>query len=206
VPLASRVVEDLGSITEDHMVLEFVRGEIDSRTFGPSYVFPAGWDRVSLLDNGDPGDAEQNRIRMDMLEAVRGYRERRSLFRGFPFDVTWSRRTVDVEELGAFRYLKYEALLALSGPSRRVADGAARIAQGAAFADPENLRRDIEGIAQRLRQGEVYRDLIAVESGDGACVLVEGHKRATAHCLAATEGAIGVLVGRSPGMRGWKFC
>ncbi len=198
-------METLGSITENEMVMEFVRAEVDSLTFGPYYVFPAGWDRLSLLDNGDPNDAEQNRIRMDMLEAVRGYRGRRILFRGFPFDVTWSRCTVDVGELQAFRYANYDALLALSGPSRQVRDGAARIAQRASFPDPENLGRDIQGIVQGLRQGKVYGDLIAVEAGDGVNVLLEGHKRATAHCVFETEGVIGVIVGRSPSVRGWKL-
>lgn len=193
------------AISEHQMVLEFVRGEIDSLTFGPYYVFPAGWDRSSLLDNGDPNDAQQNQIRIDMLEAVRGYRERRILFRGFPSDVSWSRRTIYTAELGAFRYANYKALLELSGPSRLVRDGAARIAQGAWFPDPENLRRDIEGIAQSLRQGKAHRDLIAVEAGDGLHVLLEGHKRATAHCLLGTPGAIGLMVGSSLAMSGWKF-
>ena len=191
-------MEDLGSITEHHMVIEFVRAEVDSLTFGPYYVFPAGWDRSSLLDNGSPTNAEQNRIRMEMLDAVRGYQGRRILFRGFPFDVTWSRCTVDTEELEAFRYANYDALLALSGPSRLVRDGAARITQGTAFPDPENFKRDIEGIAQGLRQGKVYADLIAVEAGDGAYVLVEGHKRATAHCVVETREPIRVMVGNHP--------
>jgi hypothetical protein len=198
-------VEDLGSITEHDMVIEFVRAEVDSLTFGPYYVFPAGWNRLSLLDNGSPTNAEQNRIRMEMLEAVRGYQTRRILFRGFPFDVTWSRCTVGIEELQAFRYANYDALLALSGPSRLVRDGSARITEGVAFPDPENFKRDIEGIAQGLRKGKVYADLIAVEAGDRVYVLVEGHKRATAHCVVETEGPIRVMVGRSPAVRGWKF-
>lgn len=140
-----------------------------------------------------------------MLEGVRGYRERRILFRGFPFDATWSKHTVRTEELRCFRYAKYDALLALSGPSRLVGDGAARIAQGVSFPDPENLRQNIEGIAQGLRHGKIHWDLIAVEAGDGVHVLLEGHKRATAHCLVETQGAIGLMVGRSPSMRAWKF-
>jgi hypothetical protein len=47
--------------------------------------------------------------------------------------------------------------------------------------------------------------LIAVEAGDGVQVLLEGHKRATAHCLAETPGAIRLLVGSSLAMSGWKF-
>ena len=141
-----------------------------------------------------------------MLEAVRGYRARRILFRGFPVEVVWARCTVGTEELQAFRYANYGALLALSGPSRLVRDGAARIAQGASFPDPENLRRDIEGIVERLRKskGDIPGDLIAVDAGDGAYVLVEGHKRATAHCVVGTE-TIGVMIGSSPGVRGWKL-
>jgi hypothetical protein len=140
-----------------------------------------------------------------MLEAVRGYRERRILFRGFPFDVTWSRRTIAAAELGGFRYANYKALLELSGPSRLVKDGAARIAQDISFPDPENLRRDIEGIVRSLREGKVHAALIAVEAGDGAPVLLEGHKRATAHCIVETPAAISLIVGSSPDMRGWKF-
>ena len=67
--------------------------------------------------------------------------------------MAWSTCTVRTEELLTFRYANYKALLALSGPSRLVRDGAARIAQGASFPDPENLRRDVEGIAKGLAAG-----------------------------------------------------
>ena len=188
-------MEDLGSITEHHMVIEFVRAEVDSLTFGPYYVFPAGWDLLSLLDNGSPTNAEQNRIRMEMLEAVRGYQGRRILFRGFPFDVTWSRCTVATEELQAFRYANYEALLELSGPSRLVRDGAARIAQGVAFPDPENLKRDIEGIAEGLRQAARSMETDR-RRGGGRCVRAGRRAQAGNRPLrSGTEGAIRVMVG-----------
>jgi hypothetical protein len=68
-------MESVGSISEHHMVLEFVRAEIDSLTFGPYYQFPAGWDRSSLLDKGDPTDPDQRYgscpVRRDWSETER---------------------------------------------------------------------------------------------------------------------------------------
>ena len=88
---------------------------------------------------------------MEMLEAVRGYQSRRILFRGFPFDVTWSRCTVVTEELQSFRYANYDALLALSGPSRLVRDGSARITEGVWFP----TRKTSSAISRASRRGSV---------------------------------------------------
>ena len=53
-----------GSVSNDEMVLSFLRGEIDSPRWGPHYIAVLSRmrsDRLSLIDNADLNDADANR-------------------------------------------------------------------------------------------------------------------------------------------------
>jgi hypothetical protein len=66
---------------------------------------------------------------------------------------------------------------------------------------------NVSGIATRLRQGDTFPALIAVECGSYTSqpVLMEGHTRATAYALTDLPGEIEVIIGSSPTMDHWQF-
>src|SRR2546425_34638 len=115
---------DLGPVTEDEMVLAFVRGEIDS----PLYGFRAGLGPHAgrIVDHADLADAEGNTARKEVLRQGRGYPDR-LLFQGLPRNVTWRRFRLDPNEVADLRYANHPAWVALSGGTRRVRDGAANV-------------------------------------------------------------------------------
>ena len=67
-------------------------------------------------------------------------------------------------------------------------------------------RDNVVGIANRVRQGDRFPALIAVQcAGNADVVLVEGHTRATAYALTGLPDEVEVLIGTSAHMANWAF-
>jgi hypothetical protein len=196
---------EMRTANADEMVLAFLQAEIDSPRFGPTYLFyltQLKTDRVTLIDNCALDNAEQNRIRAELLGWVRGYQSNRLLFTGFPHDVWWRRVQIEREELTNFRYANEASLLDVSERSRRVTDGAKNFETGRA--SPEFSER-VRGVTEGIRSKKKFPDLIAVDAGDKTYILVEGHTRATAYALTKPAYPIMVLIGSSPLIQQWAY-
>jgi hypothetical protein len=187
------------------MVLAFVQAEIDSARFGPRYaaiLSNSGLERSSIVDEPNLQSDTENRIRRELLTAVRGYGNRTLLFKGFPQNVTWRKVAIEAEDFGKLKYANYVTWVQLSGGSRLVIDGARR---AEATQVGENANENIKAVTDDLRAGKRYPALIAVESEGSSLVLVEGHTRATACVLAQGAKPVEVIAGYSPQMQLWTF-
>ena len=189
-----------GSVSNDEMMLSFLRGEIDSPRWGPHYISVLSRmrnDRLSLIDNADLNDADANRIRARVLGPVRGYGHNELLFRGFPTDTTWRRVQLDPPDFHKLNYLN-------CSPFPELTDGTRAIEVGA-----RNYHRDgelalrVDNVVQAIEKGASLEELILVEDADSLVVL-EGNTRATAYVKASTT-SFSALVGSSPTMYTWKF-
>jgi hypothetical protein len=189
-----------GSVSNDEMVLSFLRGEIDSPRWGPHYIAVLSRmrsDRLSLIDNADLNDANANRIRARVLGPVRGYGHNELLFRGFPTDTTWRRVQLDPPDFHKLNYLN-------CSPFPELTDGTRAIEVGA-----RNYHRDgelalrVDNVVRAIEKGVSLQELILVEDADSLVVL-EGNTRATAYVKASTT-SFSALVGSSPTMYTWKF-
>jgi hypothetical protein len=60
-------------------------------------------------------------------------------------------------------------------------------------------------LAEDLRRGKRYAELIGVDGQSGNIILMEGHTRATAYALAQLPDRIECIVGSSPSMSQWAF-
>jgi hypothetical protein len=200
-------VIELGRACEEEMVLEFLRGEMDSPRYGTGAAIAiagTGLDRQSLVDNPDLSNGDHNDRRAAALDGIRGYSRRAFLFERFPRDVQWRRVQLEDADMGRLLYAGCHPWYGVSGGTLRVVDAAANL--------PHDLLRDvygvdlnrsIENIADSVRRGETHPEIIAVESPLGWLVLVEGHARATAHVLAVRPPS--VLIGTSPGIAAWQL-
>ena len=189
-----------GSVSNDEMVLSFLRREINSPRWGPHYIAVLSRmrsDRLSLIDNADLNDADANRIRARVLGPVRGYGHNELLFRGFPTDTTWRRVQLDPPDFHKLNYLN-------CSPFPELTDGTRAIEVGA-----RNYHRDgelalrVDNVVQAIEKGASLQELILVEDADSLVVL-EGNTRATAYVKASTT-SFSALVGSSPTMYTWKF-
>ncbi len=195
----------IGPVSEDEVVLAFLRGEIDSPRFGPSYsaiLTNSRLSRVQLIDNADLSNVSDNHVRSELLKAVRGYRAGTYLFHGFPPSVRWGRVRLEPPEVGQLRYANYPTWIQLSNGSRLVADGARNVDR---VQTQENTNDNIRAVAFALKAGQRYPELITAESHDGALILIEGHTRATAYVLSGLSESVDCFVASSPAMRGWAF-
>jgi hypothetical protein len=186
------------------MRLAFLRAEIDSPRFPTAQglllrdqLRQCGLDSSFLIDNADLGDAHANALRRDIL---RQWTDPKKIFAGMPGEVTWRRVRLQPEEIGGLMYCYHPTWLALSGPSRLVADGAANIGRVVA---PDNVDKHVCCVADRVRQGEKFPELILVQALDGRLILLEGHTRATAYVVAPVREPIEALVGTSPHISQW---
>jgi hypothetical protein len=187
------------------VILAFLQAEIDSARFGPSYAAVLsnfGLERGLIVDQPDLKSDKENRIRRELLTAVRGYGNRTFLFQGFRQDVTWRKVAITNEEVGKLKYAKYDTWLQFSNGSRLVIDGAKGVDT---IQVGENANENIVAVANDLRSGKRYPALIAVESEGGFLILVEGHTRATAYFLAQVGEPMEILVDSSQQMKLWAF-
>lgn len=73
-------------------------------------------------------------------------------------------------------------------------------------ANNEEINANVTAIADRLRNGDRFPPLIAVQcAGFSDVVLIEGHNRATAYALTGLPDEIEVFIGTSAQIRFWPF-
>ena len=195
---------DLGTTTEDQMILAFLQSEIDSSRFSPcvNRVLAAlGRDRA-LIDVPDLSDASANHARRLILSTCRGYPST-YLFAGWPQDAVWHRVRLGLADLGTMKYANEPNLVALSGGARLAREGASNYLRRAA--DP-NSWTHIEGILADLRRGKNFAPLIAAQGVDASSlVLIEGHSRATAYLIEEIKADVEAFVATSPSIAGWQY-
>lgn len=197
-----------GAATEDEMIAAFLRAEIDSSRYGNNFVLTGlielGLERT-IVDAPNFTNAAENAIRRKLIE-YRGYPTRSLLFEGFPLDVRWRRVELEARDFAVMRYIndtvtKTPHWTSLSGGTRRVSDGAHNFPQRQT--DPAT--QQIAAIAQAVRNGRRFPELIAAQAEDGSLILIEGHSRATAYAMENAMHSVESLVGSSPSMTEWLF-
>jgi hypothetical protein len=65
---------------------------------------------------------------------------------------------------------------------------------------PTQNTQQIGAIAQALRTGRRFPELIAAQADDGTLILIEGHSRATAYVIEHLAGDVEGLIASSPSM------
>src|SRR4029077_14068215 len=145
-------------------------------------------------------DPLANELRRWILSEYRGF-PNRVLFAGFP-ETTWHRVRLEPIDFERMRYANFEIVLALSGPSRLVSDGARNF--GASTPGAIGMSH-IMDITAALIGGRQFPPLIAAHDIDDSLVLVEGHARATAYTMLRRTRGLEAFVARSPDLPQWKY-
>jgi hypothetical protein len=196
-------MHDLCTISEDEMVTVFLQTEIASTRFDArilAILQRDGRDR-RVIDRPNLDDADENAYRALVLGEHRGYRRDADVFTGMPDDVRWFRARLTREELAQVRYIDYDYWTELSGGTRRVADGAARVRRGIEAFGVGNGAYWY--LADALRTGATFPEPILVGTDEQSpLVVLEGHVRLTAYLLRPEylPATLPILVGLSPQM------
>lgn len=176
----------LTAITEHEVVAHFLRTEIDSVRFRQRLLELLQRDGRDprIIEHPDIGDAEENVYRAHLLGDYRGYGRYEGIFKFVPDDLDWHRCVLSREDLARVRYVDYSYWNEISGGSGRPVDAARCIRAGI-----EVFGQSTQGyldLAREVEQGAVFPEIILLgRDTDSELVVLEGHVRITAYCLAA---------------------
>lgn len=204
-------MEDLGSASEDQVILAWLQAEIESPDF-QAYLIgnppnPANLSAaLKAARSPDLRDDAQNALRRQIITSVYGFGQGTGTFEGLAADLSWRRYNVTTDELSKILYARREGAWRLLSPAtRKVAEGATNV--GHVFTgDSTNM------VVLSLASGLCHSDkkipeIIALRRPDGQLVLLEGHARATAIVLEAHRFPHGVhvFVGDGPSVANWPY-
>jgi hypothetical protein len=192
----------LHPVSEDEVIAVFLRSELDSSRYGEKLrgLLARDGRELRVLRSPDPGDADTNAYRRQLLDEYRAYERREGLFLGFPQAVDWYRASLRRDEVLDILFINWDWWLELSGGSRRPRTAARRIRAG-----------EVAGVTAEeheplARACATQPELIAVTTpAHSPLVLVEGHFRLTAYALFPEYLAeeLEILLGVSDEMDDW---
>ena len=204
-------MDDLGSATEDQVILAWLQAEIESPDF-QAYVIGNPPNPVNLsvalkaARSPDLRDQTQNDLRRQIITGAYGFGQGAGSFQGLGSDLQWRRVRLDVDEVGEMFYARQGSAWPILAPAtRKVSEGATNV--GHVFTgDSTNM------VVLSLASGICHSDkkvpeIIALRRPDGNLVILEGHARATAIVLEAHRfpSGVDVYVGAGPSVANWPY-
>ena len=126
-------MDDLGSATENQVILAWLQAEIESVSFQqylagepPNAVYLAQALRAARSPN--LRDADQNELRRKIIVKTHGFGLGIKSFEGLANDIQWRRARVTSHEVGEMLYASgHTAWTALAPVTRKVAEGASNV-------------------------------------------------------------------------------
>ncbi|HLJ82734.1 MAG TPA: hypothetical protein VKT51_00995 [Candidatus Eremiobacteraceae bacterium] len=190
--------------SEDEMILEFVRAELESPIHRDRCKIPSGYTLAELVGHPDLKNADHNAARLSML-FYRGYATRSSLFTGFPREVAWTLHRFTLAEIGSFKYAKVPPWSTLVDHDRLVSEGAMEIenARDRALSLKVPVKAILD-VRRKFETGKTFSRLIAAEI-DGSYVIVEGNARATAFIGSREDRPVEAIVGHADNFKDWPL-
>ena len=204
-------MDDLGSATEDQVILAWLQAEIESPDFQAYLVGnppnPANLSAaLKAARSPDLRDDDQNGLRRKIITSVYGFGQGAGSFQGLGSDIAWRRARLSTDEVGEMLYARQGAAWPILAPAtRKVAEGATNVGH-VYTGDQTNM------VVLSLASGLCHSDkkvpeIIALRRPDGHLVILEGHARATAIALEAHRFPKGVdaYVGEGPSVANWPY-
>lgn len=194
-------------ISEDCMILEFLKAELKSKRFAEQVI--SAIKRVhsneELISNANLSSPEENLLRKKVLQDYRGF-DNQLLFDNFPKNMEWYYATLNNKDFEGIKYINYDYWKSLSGGTRNVKDSAKTINAGVEiFNQSNNLYKNI---ANEIRKGnKLPKTILVSKSKEDSPIILEGHSRLTAIGLLGPEfmKRVEVIIGFSPDLEKWVF-
>lgn len=206
-------MEDLGAVSDDHVILAWLQAEIESPPFQayligdppkPSHLARA----LALALTSDVDNAEHNAERRRIITAAHGFGRGALIFAGLEDDISWRQARVSIAEVAEMLYSNRNATWTTLAPATRtVAEGASNAAR--LFTGNE-MNLHILSLARIICHADPAPELsalICLRMPNGGISLLEGHTRATAIVLEGHKLPDGVeaFIGESPSIKSWAY-
>lgn len=95
--------------SEDEMILEFLKGEIESERFQTQImeILSTEREKLEIIKYGDLNNTTENLRRKEILRIFRGYGSNTELFENFPKISRWIFAECVEEDIDNIRYINY---------------------------------------------------------------------------------------------------
>ena len=204
-------MDDLGAVSDDHVILAWLQAEIESLDFqqylvgdppNPAYL------SMTLKATRSPNlkDAEQNELRRRIITRTHGFGMGAGSFQGLANDIQWRRVRLTTAEVGEMLYASHSGAWVILAPvTRKVTEGATNV--GHVFTGDQTNMVVLSLASGICHSEKKVPEIIALRRPDGKLVILEGRARATAITLEAHRFPHGVeaYVGDSPSVASWAY-
>lgn len=199
-------MEILKQITEDEVIAEFLKSEINSKRFGERITEALHRKKTSkrVVANPNLRNKKENQFRRDLLSKVRGFGVNKDLFEDFPNDIKWFKTIITKAELKKVKYIDYSYWNELSNKTRLPSKAAKNVQEDIEVFGVSN--KGFREILSEIKKGKNLPCMIFVAKNRKArLVVLEGHARLTAYFLEPEfiPKELEVIIGYSEKITNW---
>ena len=146
--------------SENEMILEFLKGELNSNRFNSDLNDSLNELNVdsNIISNGDLSNEDENSLRLKIMKKYRGYPDS-LLFENFPRILEWKLMKLDKEDINNIYYIDYDYWNLLSNDTSSPLEAVKNIMDGREIFDVSNKPfldgvRDMKKYDLRMLEGE----------------------------------------------------
>ena len=163
--------------SESEMILEFLKGEINSNRFNNDLLNVLDKLKLSkdIILNGDISNEEENSKRLEIMKLFRGY-PTKELFNNFPAIKEWKYVILSKEDINHIYYIDYDYWNELSSNTSSPLVAAKNIESGLEVFNVSN-KPFIDG-KKELEKGS-FPPVILITCNNEKYLIIEGHSRMT---------------------------
>ena len=125
--------------SENEMILEFLKGELNSNRFNSDLNDSLNELNVdsNIISNGDLSNEDENSLRLKIMKKYRGYPDS-LLFENFPRILEWKLMKLDKEDINNIYYIDYDYWNLLSNDTSSPLEAVKNIMDGREIFDVSN--------------------------------------------------------------------
>ncbi|MEK6951512.1 MAG: hypothetical protein AABX29_00700 [Nanoarchaeota archaeon] len=196
----------LKQITEDEVIAEFLKSEINSKRFGKRIVNALKNKSKRIITTPDLENKKENQFRRNIFGEVRGFGRNKDLFENFPTDIKWFKAVIEKQELTKVKYIDYSYWNEISNKTRLPAQASKNIRADVKIFNVSN--KGFWEILSEIKKGKIFPYMILVSKNKKSrLVVLEGHARLTAYFLEQKyiPKQIEIIIGFSDKMIKWDL-
>lgn len=169
----------LRKTNEAEMILEFLKGELNSKRFNEDLnnaINELGLDSNIIL-NGNINDDQENNDRLKIMKKFRGYPDE-ELFERFPKIEEWKYLELNEKDIDNIYYIDYDYWNELSNGTSKPVEAAKVIKSGKEIYEVSN-QPFLDGV--EYNKTNKFPPVILITCNDEKFLIIEGHSRMTVY-------------------------
>ena len=170
---------------ENEMVLEFLKGELNSNRFNSDlnkFLIELNADS-NIISSGDLSNEGENSLRLKIMKKYRGYPDS-LLFENFPKILEWKLMKLEKQDINNIYYIDYDYWNLLSNDTSSPLEAVKNTMEGKEIFDVSN-KTFLDGVD--YLKSNPFPPVILITCNDKRFLIVEGHSRMTIYGFDPTK-------------------